>query len=115
MILTARFEIKNKLKQEEIKQIAEILLKEVAGRLIGKNIKLKVGDQFKELLVRQSYDSSYGARPLRRVIMNYLEDPLAEAILHGEINMGDTAYIDLDETDKVIVSKSITKDLLVVS
>ena len=103
------------LKQEEIKQIAEILLKEVADRLIGKNIKLKIGDQFKELLVRQSYSSSNGARPLRRVIMNYLEDPLVEAILHGEINTGDTAYIDLDETDKVIVSKSITKDLLVVS
>lgn len=99
------------LKQEEVKQIAEIFLKEVAGRLIGKNIKLKVGDEFKELLVRQSYDSSYGVRPLRRVIMNYLEDPLAEAILYGEINTGDTAYIDVDETDKVIVSKSINKEL----
>ncbi|NRB07302.1 MAG: ATP-dependent Clp protease ATP-binding subunit [Richelia sp.] len=102
------------LKQEEIKHIADILLKEVASRLTEKDIKLEVSDRFKELVVKQGYDPSYGARPLRRAIMNYLEDSLAEAILSGEINSGDTAYVDADETQKVIVSKSPTKELLMV-
>ncbi|MDJ0798996.1 MAG: ATP-dependent Clp protease ATP-binding subunit [Calothrix sp. MO_167.B12] len=100
------------LKQEEIKQIAEIMLTEVNGRLTEKGINLEVSDRFKELVVKQGYDPSYGARPLRRAIMNYLEDSLAEAILSGEIKSGDTAFVDVDETDKVIVSNSPTRELL---
>ena len=100
------------LKQDEIKQIAEIMLKEVARRLTEKDINLEVSDRFKDLVVKEGYNPSYGARPLRRAIMNYLEDSLAEAILSGEIKSGDTAFVDVDEADKVIVSNSQTRELL---
>ncbi|MDJ0674357.1 MAG: ATP-dependent Clp protease ATP-binding subunit [Calothrix sp. MO_167.B42] len=100
------------LKQDEIRQIAEIMLKEVVGRLTQKDIKLEVSDRFKDLVVKQGYDPSYGARPLRRAIVNYLEDSLAEAILAGEIKSGDTAFVDVDAEDKVTVSNSQTPELL---
>ncbi len=100
------------LKQDEIKQIAEIMLKEVAKRLTEKDINLEVSDRFKDLVVKEGYNPSYGARPLRRAIMNYLEDSLAEAILSGDIKSGDTAFVDVNEADKVIVTNSQTRELL---
>lgn len=91
------------LNQEEIKQIAEILLKEVFKRLTEQNITLEVTDKFKELLVKEGYNPSYGARPLRRAIMRLLEDVLAEEILSGRVGDGDTAIVDVNEEGKVIV------------
>ena len=100
------------LKQDEIRQIAEIMLQEVVGRLMQKDIKLEVSDRFKDLVVKEGYDPSYGARPLRRAIVSYLEDSLAEAILSGEIKSGDTAFVDVDAENKVRVSNSQTPELL---
>jgi len=100
------------LKQDEIRQIAEIMLQEVVGRLTQKDIKLEVSDRFKDLVVKEGYDPSYGARPLRRAIVSYLEDSLAEAILSGDIKSGDTAFVDVDAEDKVRVSNSQTPELL---
>ncbi|MEO1374473.1 MAG: ATP-dependent Clp protease ATP-binding subunit [Cyanobacteria bacterium J06635_10] len=94
------------LQKDEIKEIADILLKEVSKRLAEKEISLQIGEGFKELVVQEGYDPSYGARPLRRAIMNLLEDSLAEAILSGEITQGDTAVVDVDDDGKVRVTKS---------
>jgi ATP-dependent Clp protease ATP-binding subunit ClpC len=94
------------LKKEEIKEIAEILLKEVTNRLAEKEISLQMSESFKELVVQEGYNPSYGARPLRRAIMNLLEDSLAEAMLSGQITQGDTALIEVDDDGKVKVVKS---------
>ncbi|WP_353121812.1 ATP-dependent Clp protease ATP-binding subunit [Planktothrix agardhii] len=96
------------LNKEEVKEIAVILLKEVFGRLIEKGITLEVTDKFKERLVEEGYNPSYGARPLRRAIMRLLEDSLAEEILSGRIKEGDTAVVDIDENAQVVVSQSLT-------
>lgn len=103
------------LNKEEVKQIAEILLSDVANRLTDKGIKLQVTESFKELVVREGYDPSYGARPLRRAIMRLLEDSLAEAILSSHIGDGDTAIVDVDDDGQVKVRKAETRELLTVS
>ncbi|WP_337886430.1 ATP-dependent Clp protease ATP-binding subunit [Fischerella thermalis] len=100
------------LKKEEVKQIAEIMLKEVAGRLTEKGITLEVSDRFKERVLQEGYNPSYGARPLRRAIMRLLEDSLAEAMLSGQITDGDTAIVDVDDDGQVRVKKSETRELM---
>ncbi len=94
------------LSKNEVKEIAEIMLKEVFSRLNEKGIKLNVTDAFKERLVEEGYNPSYGARPLRRAVMRLLEDSLAEEVLSGRIKDGDKALVDIDENKKVIVNIS---------
>jgi ATP-dependent Clp protease ATP-binding subunit ClpC len=89
------------LNKDEVKQISEILLKEVFQRLTEQEITLEVTDKFKERLVDEGYNPAYGARPLRRAIMRLLEDVLAEEILSGRLGEGDTAVVDIDEENKV--------------
>jgi ATP-dependent Clp protease ATP-binding subunit ClpC len=91
------------LTKDEVKEISEILLNEVFGRLTEQGITLTVTDKFKDRLVDEGYNPSYGARPLRRAIMRLLEDSLAEEILSGRIQDGDTAQVDVDEDGKVVV------------
>lgn len=88
---------------EEVKQIAELMLAEVYKRMIEKGINLTVTERFKELLVREGYNPSYGARPLRRAIMRLLEDSLAEEILTGKVREGATVVVDVDDDGKVFV------------
>ncbi|AFW96628.1 ATP-dependent Clp family protein [Anabaena sp. 90] len=100
------------LNKLEVTQIAEIMLKEVFGRLTEKGIVLEVTDRFKDRLITEGYSPSYGARPLRRAIMRLLEDSLAEEILSGRIKDGDTALVDVDENGIVQVSSQRTRELL---
>ena len=97
------------LSRDEVKDIAEIMLKEVFLRIKDKGISLTVSEDFKERLVEEGYNPSYGARPLRRAVMRLLEDSLAEEVLSGRIKDGDKAEVDVDESKKVIV-KHLGKD-----
>ncbi len=94
------------LTKNEVKEIAEIMLKEVFARLQDKGIKLNVTDAFKERLVEEGYNPSYGARPLRRAVMRLLEDSLAEEVLSGRIKDGDKALVDIDDNKKVTINIS---------
>jgi ATP-dependent Clp protease ATP-binding subunit ClpC len=94
------------LTKNEVKEIAEIMLKEVFARLQDKGIKLDVTDAFKERLVEEGYNPSYGARPLRRAVMRLLEDSLAEEVLSGRIKDGDKALVDIDDNKKVTINIS---------
>ncbi|MBF2036215.1 MAG: ATP-dependent Clp protease ATP-binding subunit [Leptolyngbyaceae cyanobacterium T60_A2020_046] len=100
------------LTKDEVKQISDILLKEVFGRLTEQGITLEVTERFKERLVEEGYNPSYGARPLRRAIMRLLEDTLAEEILSGHLQEGDTAVVDVDEAGKVTIQASQRRELL---
>jgi ATP-dependent Clp protease ATP-binding subunit ClpC len=100
------------LNKDEVKEIAELLLKEVFSRLAEKNINLDVTAKFKERIVEEGYNPSYGARPLRRAIMRLLEDVLAEEILSGRIKDGDVAIADVDEEGKVIIIPGQKRELL---
>ena len=92
------------LLKSEVKQIAEILLRDLLARLMERDITLTVSEGFKDHLVNVGFDPKYGARPLRRALMNLLEDALAEALLAGTIKDGDRAFIDVDQEGKVTIS-----------
>jgi ATP-dependent Clp protease ATP-binding subunit ClpC len=92
------------LEKSEVKQIAEILLRDLLARLTERDITLTVSEGFKDHLVNVGFDPKYGARPLRRALMNLLEDALAEALLAGTIKDGDRAFIDVDQQGKVTIS-----------
>jgi ATP-dependent Clp protease ATP-binding subunit ClpC len=100
------------LNQAEIMQIADLLLQEVSVRLAEQAIQLEVTASFKSRLVAEGFDPSYGARPLRRAIARLLEDALAEAILSGQVQPGDTAVADLDEAGSVCVQPARQKQLV---
>jgi ATP-dependent Clp protease ATP-binding subunit ClpC len=91
------------LNREEVKEIAEIMLREVFSRIGEKGITLTVSDAFKERLVEEGYNPAYGARPLRRAVMRLLEDSLAEEVLSGRIKDGDAVEVDVDENKQVVV------------
>ncbi|MEM9945169.1 MAG: ATP-dependent Clp protease ATP-binding subunit [Cyanobacteria bacterium P01_D01_bin.36] len=98
------------LTKDEVKEISVILLKEVFSRLGEQGITLEVTEKFKDRLVEEGYNPSYGARPLRRAIMRLLEDSLAEEILSGRIKDGDTAVVDVGDDGKVAVTSSRTEE-----
>ena len=88
----------HQLTKEEMKQITEILLAELAGRCKGQmDIVLKVPASVKESLINESFDAKYGARPLKRAIQTRIEDVLAEEILEGRIKAGDTVQLSLKD------------------
>ena len=94
------------LTRDEVKEIAEIMLKEVFGRMGEKGIHLSVTEAFKERLVEEGYNPSYGARPLRRAVMRLLEDSLAEEFLSGRLGDGDAAVVDVDDNKQVVIRKT---------
>ncbi len=93
------------LTRDEVKDIAEIMLREIFARMQDKGIRLSVTEAFKERLVEEGYNPSYGARPLRRAVMRLLEDSLAEEFLSGRIGEGDAALVDINEEKQVVIRK----------
>ena len=100
------------LTKDEVRQIADIMLKEVFNRIEQKEIKLDVTERFKIRLVDEGYNPSYGARPLRRAVMRLLEDSLAEEFLSGRIKPGDSAVVDVSDQGDVKVLLGDKKDSL---
>ncbi|KAI3839358.1 hypothetical protein MKW92_044734 [Papaver armeniacum] len=84
------------LETTQMMEIVSIMLKEVKERLMSLGIGLEVSEAIVDLVCRQGYDRSYGARPLRRAITHLIEDILSEAVLAGDCKPGDTAVIDVD-------------------
>jgi ATP-dependent Clp protease ATP-binding subunit ClpC len=83
------------LSKEHIAQIVGILLKDVQKRLVDEELVLKLTEAASEFLVKNGYDEHFGARPLKRAIQRFIEDPLSEKILMGEFAKGDEIEVDL--------------------
>jgi len=77
------------LTKDNMKDIVELELKKVIDRLANQDIEFEVAEDAKEVLIEKGWDEKFGARPLRRAVERFLEDPLAEAILRGEIKRGE--------------------------
>ncbi|MGB2800620.1 MAG: ATP-dependent Clp protease ATP-binding subunit [Dehalococcoidia bacterium] len=90
------------LNKEHIRQIVDLMLREVWKELVEKTIKLEVTEAAKNLIGEKGYDPVFGARPLRRTIQDMLEDPLSEALLRGDFQAGDTVLVDCED-DKIII------------
>jgi ATP-dependent Clp protease ATP-binding subunit ClpC len=94
----------NTLGKEEIFRIIDIELKSLFGRVHSLGYEIKLTDQAKEFIADKGFDINFGARPLKRAIQKYLEDPIAEEILKGDINEGDVLEIDYNkESDQITV------------
>jgi len=85
-------------------QILSLEVEKVLERLRKKNLRLELDDKAKDLLVEKGYDPQYGARPMRRAVEKYFEDPLAEEILKGTLTEGDTIMVTADK-DKLQFSQ----------
>ena len=85
------------LTEEHLKSIVDLLIHEVERRLAERGIKLEVNEEAKAWLAQKGYDPVYGARPLRRAIQRYMENPMSTKILQGEFKEGDTVAISVQE------------------
>lgn len=83
------------LEKEHILSIVDLMMKDLHKRLQEQEIALEVSNEAKEKLVEEGYDPAYGARPLRRTIQRLVEDPLAEDLLQGRFQAGDTVKVDV--------------------
>ena len=83
------------LSKEEIRQIVDLMLRDLFKRLSEKGISIEVSDEVKDHLAENGYSEAYGARPLRRLIQRKMEDSLAEEILSGKYSEGDTIKVSL--------------------
>jgi ATP-dependent Clp protease ATP-binding subunit ClpC len=93
------------LSQDEIKQIVDIELEKVKSRLIEHAISLDITDEARAWLATEGYDQEYGARPLRRLIQNSIEDELSEGILSGQFAIASTVTITVNEEENKLAFK----------
>jgi ATP-dependent Clp protease ATP-binding subunit ClpC len=84
----------HKLQKEEIKTIVELLLRRIRESLAERELQLELTEDAKELLVEKGWDPSMGARPLRRAIQRFIEDPLADFVLRAELIPGATVMVE---------------------
>ena len=94
------------LNREHMEQIVDLMLTEVSSSLIERGISLEITDDAKWWLSEHGFDPKFGARPLRRVIQDNVEDRLSDAILAGDLNPADTALIDVEEDEIVVRAQS---------
>ncbi|MBT6718390.1 MAG: ATP-dependent chaperone ClpB [Nitrospina sp.] len=85
------------LTRDQIRDIVEVQLKDLRGRLADRNISLELSDKVKEMLADKGYDPVFGARPLKRAIQKYLQDPLSRKILQEDFRDGDKIEVYTDE------------------
>jgi ATP-dependent Clp protease ATP-binding subunit ClpC len=90
------------LTKEDIRKIVDLMLAQVSKQLEEKGIKLQVTDAAKDFLGEKGYDEVFGARPLRRVIQDMVEDKLSESLLRGTFRAEDTAIVDLENGEIVV-------------
>ena len=93
------------LSKEEIRQIVDLMLKDLFKRLAERELSVEVTDEVKDHLAKDGYSEAYGARPLRRLIQRKIEDMLAEEILSGKYSAGDTIRMTLVD-DKIAFEKA---------
>ncbi len=95
------------LAQEHILSIVDLMLDQVRKELDEKSISLEATDAAKEYLAEKGYDPNFGARPLRRLIQDEVEDKLSEELLGGRINAGDVAVLDVQDEEMVVRIKEL--------
>ncbi|WP_193214547.1 ATP-dependent Clp protease ATP-binding subunit [Luteolibacter marinus] len=96
------------LEKKDLDKIVDLEIDKLLVRLREKEITLQLDSSARDLLVKKGYDPAYGARPMRRAVERYLEDPLAEALLRGDVKPGDSAKVLCPEGKEELVFETIT-------
>jgi len=87
------------LTQEHVRQIVDLQMKEIASRLSEHGLKIELTGAARNWLAEEGYDPQFGARPVRRTLERYVENPLAKRLLAGEFSDGDTVVVDVQENE----------------
>ena len=95
------------LSEENIQDIARLMLRQVADLLRERNVSLSWEDDVVTYLGKTGYDPKFGARPLRRLIQRTVEDTISEEMLAGNIQLGEKLRLYLDDQNQVRVSKQV--------
>jgi len=99
------------LERPELTRIVDLEIAKVLGRLKNKRITLTLDDSAREFLMKEGYDPQYGARPMRRAVEKHIEDPLAEALLGGDVHEGDTVKVFNEPGAKVLKFVSLGENV----
>jgi ATP-dependent Clp protease ATP-binding subunit ClpC len=94
------------LNKEDIQKIVSLELDKVAERLKDHNLVLVASPEALSSLAEQGFDAEFGARPLRRVIQQKVEDPLSDRVLGGEFLNGDTIHVNVNDDGEIVLEKS---------
>jgi ATP-dependent Clp protease ATP-binding subunit ClpC len=108
----------HKLEKGEIVEVVDLLMKRVREQMSLHEVTIELTDEAKELLVEKGYDPAMGARPLRRAIQRYIEDPLADFVLGRELESGSTILVgrkgETEDVDIVILPPDVTAEKVTV-
>ena len=85
------------LNRDQLNKIVDVQLENLRRRLAGRNLKLALSEKARQLLAEEGYDPAYGARPLKRIIQQRIENPLAAHLLRGDFVDGDTIFTEVNE------------------
>jgi ATP-dependent Clp protease ATP-binding subunit ClpC len=99
------------LEKPELARIVDLEIAKVLARLKNKRITLTLDDSAREFLMKEGYDPQYGARPMRRAVEKNIEDPLAEALLRGDVREGDTVKVINEPGSKELKFVSLGNDV----
>src|SRR5205823_2816700 len=102
----------HKLTRDEIKQIIELLLRRIRESMAERELQLELSEPAKDLLVEKGWDPSMGARPLRRAIQRYIEDPLADFVLRAELMPGGTVMVGKAPEDRPEGDPEVTLEVV---
>jgi ATP-dependent Clp protease ATP-binding subunit ClpC len=100
------------LTKPDLIQILDLEISKVLTRLKSRNIKLELDEKAKDFLVEKGYDPQYGARPMRRAVERFLEDPFAEEILRGHLHEGEPIQVTSDKEKLIFNQKAATEGAL---
>jgi ATP-dependent Clp protease ATP-binding subunit ClpC len=96
----------HELSEAQLREIVELMVKDLQKRLAERKVKLEITEKAKSWLAKVGFDPIYGARPLRRAVERYVENPLSAKILAGEFKEGDTVTVDLVDENLTFATKA---------
>ena len=99
----------HELSEEQLRSIVDLMVRDLQKRLAERKLDIELTKKAKSWLAKEGYDPVFGARPLRRVIERYVENPLSTRLLRGEFKEGDTVKVDLGDEGLTFVAKAPAK------
>ncbi len=99
----------HELTEEQLRSIVDLMVKDLQQRLADRKLGVELTEEAKSWLAEAGYDPMYGARPLRRAIERYVENPLSTKLLRGEFGPGDTIMVDRDDDGLIFTAKVAAK------
>ena len=99
----------HELTEEQLRNIVELMVKDLQKRLAERKLGIELTEKAKSWLAREGYDPTFGARPLRRAIERYVENPLSTKLLRGEFKEGDTVKVNLGDEGLTFTAKVAAK------